>query len=293
MTARPVDVGTRVEADTVVARLDPVDLDLSLRSAREAVAAAEATVRQARADLDRYEQLRASTVFNAAVFDQRLAAARSAEARLNQMRSDLALAENRVRYAVLTAGAAGVVTAVLQEPGQVVTAGQGVVRIAATGSMEVMVDLPEHRLAEVVRADRVRWTLWADPDTSRMARLRELSPAADVQTRTFRARFALDDVPGFVQIGMTATLTVEKAGEGPVAALPSAAIFQQGTDPAVWTVEPGTGTLRLVPVEIAGWRGETVLLRGGPPDGATVVTAGVHKLDPSRRVRLLAEEVLR
>lgn len=293
MTERPVDVGTRVEADTVVARLDPVDLDLSLRAAREAVAGAEATLGQARADLDRYEQLRGSTVFNPAVFDQRLAAARSAEARLNQARSDLALAGNRVRYAELTAGVAGVVTAVLQEPGQVVSAGQGVVRVAATGALEVMVDLPEHRLAEVVRADGIRWSLWAEPERRRPARLRELSPAADVQTRTFRARFALDDVPPWAQLGMTATLTVEKTGEGPVAALPATAITQQGVGPAVWTVEPEAGTVRLVPVEVAGWRGDAVLVRGGVPEGATVVTAGVHKLDATRRVRLLAEEARR
>jgi RND family efflux transporter MFP subunit len=293
MTARPVDVGTRVEADTVVARLDPVDLDLSLRAAQEAVAGAEATLRQARADLDRYEQLRTSTIFNPAVFDQRLAAARSSEARLNQARSDLALAGNRVRYAELKAGVAGVVTAVLQEPGQVVAAGQGVVRVAATGALEVMVDLPEHRLAEVVRADRVRWALWADPDTPRPARLRELSPAADVQTRTFRARFALDEVPSYAQLGMTATLAVERVGEGPVAALPAAAIFQQGTGPAVWTVDPAAGSVRLVPVEVAGWRGDAVLVRGGLAEGATVVTAGVHKLDASRRVRVLVEEARR
>jgi RND family efflux transporter MFP subunit len=188
---------------------------------------------------------------------------------------------------------AGVVTAVLQEPGQVVAAGQGVVRVAATGALEVMVDLPEHRLAEVVRADRVRWTLWADPDTPRPARLRELSPAADVQTRTFRARFALDEVPPYAQLGMTATLTVERAGEGPVAALPATAISQQGTGPAVWTVDPAAGSVRLVPVEVAGWRGDAVLIRGGVAEGASVVTAGVHKLDASRRVRVLVEEARR
>jgi membrane fusion protein, multidrug efflux system len=293
MVERPVDVGTRVEAGTRVARLDPIDLDLSLRSAREAVAGAEAAVRQTRADLDRYEQLRASTVFNPAVFDQRLAAARSADARLNQARSDLALAENRVRYADLTAGVAGVVTAVLQEPGQVVSAGQGIVRIAASGALEVMVDLPEQRLAEVVQADRIAWTLWADPDTKRPARLRERSPAADVQTRTFRARFALDEVPAFAQIGMTATLTLERTGGRAVAALPATAVFQQGANPALWVVDPGAGTIRLAPVEIAGWRGDAVLVQGGVVDGETVVAAGVHKLDPTRRVRLLGEDVRR
>lgn len=284
---RPIEVGSRVEPGGVLARLDPEDLHLSAQAARAQLAGAEADVAQTRANLERYQRLNGSEVFTRAIYDQRLAASTMAEARLNQARNQVRLAENQLAYATVTADAAGVVTAVMAEAGQVVAPGQGVLKLARTDELEVVVAIPEHRLPELNQtAGGTTVSLWAEPDRRYPARLREVSPGADPVTRTYTAKFTLIAPPASVQLGMSATLHLEWGGARPVAALPLTALFQSGTTPALWEVDPAEGTLALRPVTVAGYRQDAVLIAEGVSEGALVVTAGVHKLDAGRRVRL-------
>lgn len=290
---RPIEVGSRVEPGGILARLDPEDLHLSAQAARAQLAGAEADVAQTRANLERYQRLNGSEVFTRATYDQRLAASTMAEARLDQVRNQLRLAENQLAYATVTADAAGVVTAVMAEAGQVVAPGQGVLKLARTDELEVVVAVPEHRLPDLHQtagqtAGGTTVSLWAEPDRRYPARLREVSPGADPVTRTYTAKFTLIAPPSSVQLGMSATLHLEWGGERPVAALPLTALFQSGTVPALWVVDPAEGTLALRPVTVAGYRQDAVLIAGGVPEGTLVVTAGVHKLDAGRRVRLAA-----
>ena len=190
MITRVVNVGDRVHAGDVVARLDPQDLTLQVESAEAELAAATSSLAQAAADLTRYTTLRERGYASVADFDRKQAANDEAEGRLERARRSLDLARNQRAYADLKADADGVITATLAEPGQVVAIGQAVARLAHHGEKEAVVALPETWLAEA-RKSKAVVRLWADRDRSFDARLRELSPQADAATRTYAARFTI------------------------------------------------------------------------------------------------------
>ncbi|MGD9882448.1 MAG: efflux RND transporter periplasmic adaptor subunit [Reyranella sp.] len=285
IVARVVDVGTTVKAGDLIAELDPADYRLAVDNARAALASAEADYTRAKADHERYLNLRGSTAFMPQTLDQRQAIAATALARVEQARSQLASAENNLAYTELRADAPGVITAVQAEVGQVLAQGQGVVRLARTNELEISVGVPEHKLKMVRQAQSASFELWSDPGNRHVAKLRELSPSADPLTRTYPARFTVLDTPEFIGLGMTATLAFERPDAKPVAEVPLSAIFQQGTQPAVWVVDRTSGTVELRPVTIARWRDDTAAIASGVNTGEVIATAGVHKLEPGQKVK--------
>lgn len=285
--SREVDVGALVKPGQLIARIDPVDYQLAVDNARAALASAEADYTRAKADLDRYQQLRNSAAFMTQTLDTRQSVSATAYAKVEQARSQLATAENNLAYTELHADAAGVITAVQAEVGQVLAQGQGMVKLARTDELEILVGVPEHRLKVVRDASQVSFELWSDAGHVFRTKLRELSPSADPVTRTYSARFSVIDPPPFIGIGMTASLTLARPDPIPLAEVPLSAIFQQGTQPAVWVVDKATGTVALKPVTISRWRDETALIESGVKDGDIVATAGVHKLEPGQKVKPL------
>jgi RND family efflux transporter MFP subunit len=285
IVARTVDVGTIVKPGDLIARLDPADYRLAVDNARAALASADADYTRAKADHERYLNLRGSGAFTPQTLEQRLSLAATTLAKVEQARSQLSSAENNLAYTELHADAPGVVTAVQAEVGQVMTQGQGVVRVARTDELEILVGVPEHRLKAVRKADAARFELWSDPGHRHAARLRELSPSADPMTRTYPARFSVIDPPEFIGLGMTATLSFERPDGVPVAEVPLSAIFQRGTQPAVWVVDRQSGSVTLRPVTIARWRDDTAAIASGVKDGEIIATAGVHKLEAGQKVK--------
>lgn len=284
---RSVDVGAVLKPGDVIAVLDPADYQLAVDNARAALASAEADYVRAKADHERYLNLRGSMAFVPQTLDQRQSLASTTLARVDQARSQLSSAENNLAYTVLRADAAGVVTAVQAEVGQVMSQGQGVIRLARTDELEIVVGVPEHRLKVVRAAQGASFELWSDPGRRHAARLRELSPSADPVTRTYAARFSVLEPPEFIGLGMTATLGFERPDATPVAEVPLSAIFQHGTQPAVWVVDRDTGTVELRPVSIARWRDDTAAILSGVKEGELIATAGVHKLETGQKVKPL------
>ncbi len=282
---RSVDVGAVVKPGDIIAALDPADYQLAVDNARAALASAEADYVRAKADHERYLNLRGSMAFVPQTLDQRQSLASTALARMDQAKSQLASAENNLAYTVLRADAAGVVTAVQAEVGQVMAQGQGVIRLARTDELEILVGVPEHRLKAVREAQGASFELWSDPGRRHAAKLRELSPSADPVTRTYAARFSVLEPPQFIGLGMTATLGFERPDRTPVAEVPLSAIFQRGTQPAVWVVDRDTGTVELRAVKIARWRDDTAAILSGVKEGELIATAGVHKLESGQKVK--------
>jgi RND family efflux transporter MFP subunit len=285
ITARTVDVGTIVRPGDLIAQLDPSDYRLAVDNARAALASADADYARAKADHERYLNLRGSGAFTPQTLEQRQSLAATTFARVDQAKSQLSSAENNLAYTELRADAPGVVTAVQAEVGQVMTQGQGVVRVARTDELEILVGVPEHRLKAVRQAKAASFELWSDPGHRHAATLRELSPSADPMTRTYPARFSVIDPPEFIGLGMTATLAFERPDAAPVAEVPLSAIFQRGTQPAVWVVDKESGTVTLRPVTIARWRDDSAAIASGVKDGEMIATAGVHKLEAGQKVK--------
>jgi RND family efflux transporter MFP subunit len=283
MVARLVNVGDRVHAGDVIARLDPEDLRLQVESAEAELAAASTNLTQTSADFERYETLKTRGYASIADYDRKTAAKGEAESRLARAKRALDLARNQLDYAELKAGADGVITATLAEPGQVVALGQPVVKLAHRGEKEAVVALPENWLSKA-REAKATVTLWSDNGHHYAARLRELSPQADQATRTYAAKFTILDPDDSVALGMTATVSLKPAGDALVAKLPLSAVLSRGSGASVYVVSQA-GELTLRPVTVASFNEDDALITGGISVGEKVVTLGVQKLEPGLKVR--------
>src|SRR5499427_10201881 len=130
IVARLVNVGDRVRAGDLVARLDPRDLQLQVESDEAELTAAKSNLAQTASDESRYESLRARGYAALADYERKKAAKDEAEGRMERAHRGLDLARNQLAYADLKADADGVITATLAEAGQVVALGQAVARLA-------------------------------------------------------------------------------------------------------------------------------------------------------------------
>ena len=283
---RRVDAGDRVHKGDLVARLDTTDLQLQVESAEAELAAATSNLTQAASDERRYAGLRSNGFAATADYDRKKAARDEADGRAKRARRTLELARNQLEYGELRASADGVVTAVLAEAGQVVAVGQAVARIAQSDEREALVALPETWLADAPEATAaVR--LWSQDNRPYRATLRELSPQADAATRTYAARFRIEQAGEEAAFGMTATVTLTRREQVAAAQVPLAAIINRGEGPHVYVVDPATETLEARPVTVATFGSRTAAVTDGIADGETIVTLGVQKLEAGRKVRPL------
>lgn len=285
---RRVDLGSRVDRGTVIAELDPQDARLNLDAARSALKAAEADAWLAQEEERRYQDLKAKGHVGQSAVDQRSNTRKLAEARREQAQSQLNLAENQARYTQLTADAPGVITQVMAEPGNVVTAGQPVVRVALDGEREVRIDVPEGRVDAVAKAPQVMVGLFTQPQKRWMGRVREISPQANPTTRTHEARVTILE-PGEIGLGVTATVLIPDLGDGKTFRLPASALGTQGKEqPVVWTAKTdanGASLARPVPVRVLQYLDGAVIVTGELAPTDRIVTAGVHLLTDGMPVR--------
>ncbi|MBV8591543.1 MAG: efflux RND transporter periplasmic adaptor subunit, partial [Acetobacteraceae bacterium] len=231
---RLVDAGQVVDPGQALAELDPTDLRLQLQQAEAELQAARTARDSAVNELSRVSSLRQGGWSTSADLDKQKAIADEAQSRFDRAARAVALAQNALTYTTLRADAPEVITATLAEPGQVVAAGQTVMRAARLDQKEIAVAVPESLLEET-RDDKARATLWAIPGKSYEAALRQLSPNADPATRTYLARYSLADAGPEVILGMTATLILAQRPEL-VAPVPLTAILDEGQGPTVWIV---------------------------------------------------------
>ncbi|MET0680393.1 MAG: efflux RND transporter periplasmic adaptor subunit [Burkholderiales bacterium] len=289
VVARFVDVGATVKKGDQLARLDPQDAQLNVESARQALAAAEADHVLAKAELERYRELRAKQYVSQAVLDARESTFNTTKARLEQARAQAQVARNQSSYTTLVAEANGVITAVNVEAGQVVSPGQPVMRFARPEEKEVAINVPETRLGELRDAREILISVWAAPDKPYLGRVREIAPNADAATRTFAAKISFAQPDAAVKLGMTANVALGDRTGGEVITLPLTALTQVEGKHAVWVVDPHTSKVNLRPVVIGAYREDGVSIRDGLRPGEVVVTAGVHKLLPGETVRVISE----
>jgi RND family efflux transporter MFP subunit len=198
----------------------------------------------------------------------------------------LTLARENLGYTELHSEVDGIVTAVYAEAGQVVAAGQHVLRVAEPLEREAVFDVPEVAFRLVPHDPEVEVTLVADPAVKVVGRVRYIAPQADPTTRTYAVRVSLPNAPPEMRLGATVTGRVELPAQN-VVGLPGSAFFEKDGKPAVWVFDPGNGTVQLRPVTVR-FDPDRVLLSGGVEKGDMVVTAGTHLLRPGEQVRLLA-----
>lgn len=285
VVGRSVEVGARVKAGETLAALDDGDLANELRATEAELNGAQAAAEAAQAALKRQKSLFEKQLIARSELDAAEAEARTSAAREKAANAALANARNRLAYTRLIATDAGVVTAIGANAGQVVGAGQMIVRVAADGAKEAVFDVSERHLAAGSMEMPVVVALASDPRVVVRGSIREVSPAADPITRTYRVRVTLPDAPEAMSLGATVTGTVELPA-GKLIAVPGSAITSKEGAPAVFVVDLATGKLALRPVSVARYTGANALIASGLAGGDRVVTAGVSKLRPEQVVKL-------
>lgn len=291
---RLVDSGQRVKQGQPLLRLDRTDYTHGITAQLGNVDAARARLQQAAADEARYSGLVSSGAVSQSAYDQVKAAADSARAMLSAAEAQLKVAQDEGAYATLVADADGTVMETLAEPGQFVSAGQIVVRVARAGAREAAVNLPETlRPALGSTAHAILYGVNTDSATRYSARLRQLSDAADPLTRTFEARYVLDGAAATAPLGATVTVYLEESAQAGALSVPLGAIDDEGRSPGVWVLDRQSSSVSYRSVKLIRFDGERAIVSGGIHIGEPIIAVGGHFLHEKQRVQVAEARVAR
>lgn len=283
---RKVDVGTQVKKGQLIARLDAADVNLNAAAAMADVRSAEASHALAVAELERQRQLFTKKFISASALDIREAELKTSAARLAQVKAQANVSGNQTRYASLLADRDGVVTMIRAEPGQVVEVGEAVVQIANLKETEVLVAVPESRMAEVKPGTPVTIKMWANPNKAYAGRVREIAPAADSATRAFNVRVSVTDADDLVKLGMTAGVKFkqQQAQQSQQLLIPLAALTERNGKKLVWVIDAES---KAQPREVSAgeFSEQGVMITGGLQAGEKIAIAGVHTLVKGQHVK--------
>ncbi|MEX3605797.1 MAG: efflux RND transporter periplasmic adaptor subunit [Burkholderia sp.] len=285
---RRVRLGDVVKKGQVLAQLDPSDPEKNAASAQAQLDAASHTLTYAQQQVERDRAQAREKLIAPAQLEQTENAYASARAQRDQAAQQLALAKNQLQYTSLVTDHAGYITAEQADTGQNVSAGQAVYQLAWSGDVDVVTDVPEATLALLQPGHQASVTLQALPGRTLQASVREIAPAADPQSRTYRVRLTLVEPDSAVRLGMTANVALaDTATNGVRYTLPSTALFHEGQNPAVWVIRRDD-TLELRRVSIVRYDENTITVSQGLQAGERVIQQGVHTVSAGEKVRAVA-----
>jgi multidrug efflux system membrane fusion protein len=287
---RKVRLGDGVHKGQVMARLDAVDAEKQAASAQALLDAAEHRLTFAKQQLDRDQAQFAQNLIAANQLEQTQDAYAAALAGREQSAAQLVVARDTLQYNTLVADHDGVITSENADTGQVISAGQTIYGLAWTGDTDVILDAAAGDVGRMVIGETASVNFAALPGRRFEARVREVAPAADSQSRTYRVKLGLTQPEPAVRFGMTGDATLSPKGAAgnasgaPAFQVPATAIFHQGKTPAVWVIRPADSTLELRPVTVGSYGERSTLVTAGLSEGDTVVLAGVHTVYAGQHV---------
>jgi membrane fusion protein, multidrug efflux system len=284
LVQRQAEAGQRVNAGQLLAQIDAQDYQLGAQAAQAQVSAAQTQRDLALADFKRFEALKNQNFISGAELERRESALKAAEASLTQAKAQAQAQSNQAAYAQLTATAPGVVTVVEAEVGQVVSAGQPVVRLAHDGPRDAVFAVSEQTLLALKVGQVMRATLQSTGQPLK-GKVRELGASADPVTRTYTVKLALE-ASEHLPLGATVNvLAADLPGsQTAVIKLPTSALRQEGAATVVWVLDEASMTVKAQPVQVAAVDGNEVVIAAGLTPGQKVVSAGVHVLSPGQKV---------
>lgn len=285
VTERLVDIGQHVTSGDVLARIDPSDYDLSVKSAAASLDAAERQVETVDLTKKRAEQLYAKNFASKSQLEQATLTYNQAVATRDAARSTLAQARNQVGYTDLKASQDGIVTTVTADVGQVVGAGTPVMTVAVDGEKEVLIAVPEMDIAEFKPGKDVKASFWSDDALTLAGKVREVAGSADPQSRTFAVRVSLPNDPR-VLLGMTANIEATVASRQQMVSVPLSALAEKDGQKIVWTVDRGSDTVHPRPVKVGDFTADGVNVADGLRQGDVVVAAGTQFMTENLKVKL-------
>lgn len=282
---RMVDVGDRVSAKQVLAKLDPKDLQITVDSAQAQVVAEQARVKQTAAAFIRQQKLLPKGYTSQSEYDSAQAALRSSQSALTAAQAQLANARDQLSYTALIADAPGVITARQAEVGQVVQATVPIFSLARDGERDAVFNVYESLLAEPPSDRSIVVSLLDNPKIKTTGTVREVTPAVSAQTGTVQVKVTLDSLPEGMQLGSVVSATAKPVGKTAVE-LPWSALTKNLSDPAVWLVD-AEGKAQLHTVTVGRYLTGKVIVSAGLNGGEKVVIAGGQLLHPGVKVEIV------
>lgn len=283
--SRPAEIGQRVKSGQLLAQIDPQDYRAMADAAEAQLGAAQINRDVAGADFKRYQDLYAQGFISIAELQRREAAYISAQAQWKQAQAQSALQSNQSGYTRLLADGEGIVTSVDASVGQVVAAGQPVVRLALDGPRDVVFSIPEDKLGLLKTGDKVQVRQWVDGKVLQ-AVVRDVSASADPITRTFvvKAALAKDAAP---VLGSTVTVILNLGKDvAKTIKLPTSALRLEAGATSVWILDTNTMTIKAQAIEVNAAEGNDAVVTSGLQNGDQVVLSGVHVLTAGQKVSL-------
>lgn len=281
---RLVNIGDHVASGQPLAKLDDADYRLTLSAAADQLKAASIDTRQTASDAERFQRLVSDGSMGSADLERQKSRSDAASAREEQARRVLQVAQNKTGYTTLIAPYSGVITAIHMEAGQVVAEGVPVVSIAKENEREVVADLPEEMVnhAEEFKANALSWD---NNGPSVALYLRELSPVAASQSRTYRARYAPKSYSDMARFPLGGTVQLHLSRRSaPGITLPLNALVKTTSAPGVWALNSAEDGVVFKNVNVLSYGTDTVRVTG-LQGNIRIVTVGAQKLDPSMKVR--------
>jgi RND family efflux transporter MFP subunit len=282
-------LGARLQSGDLVARLESQNEENQLRAAAAALSAAEAQYNQARGHYERQQTLFRQGWATRANYELAEKGMRTAASQVEAAQAQMNAAEDLVGFTELRADQDAVYTTVGPGAGEVVQAGQMIVRIARQDGRDAVFDVPAQIIRSASPDPDIMVSLADDPSVKVRGHIREVAPQADPVTRTFEVKVALEDPPETMRLGATVN-GVMNTVEAPTIEIPAAALTRSNQLPAVWVVDPSNQTVALRQVEILRHGEYFVAIADGLAAGDIVVTAGVQALHPGQQVRLLGSQ---
>jgi RND family efflux transporter MFP subunit len=289
LVERRVHLGDAVRRGQVVARLDPADAEHNAASARAELESARQHLEAAGKQFKRDTEQARENLISPQQLEQSQDAYAAAQAQFKAAQARSAVAGNQRGYTSLVAEHDGVISAEQANTGDVLSAGQPVFSLAWAGAVDVVTEVADNQVARIQPGAVAALTLPALPGKSFSGRVREVSPAADPQSRTYRVKVTLDQPDAALRLGMTGDVVIQPKGNdnAQVMVLPATALFHQGDKPAVWIVG-GDGKLLLRPVTVAAYGERSISLAQGVGADEKVVVQGVHTLTVGEKVKAIA-----
>ena len=282
-------LGDRVTPAQALARLESQNELNTLRTAQANLAAAQGQLTQARNHFDRQDTLLKQGWATRATHDQASQALQTAQAQVDAAEAQLKSAHDLVDFTELKADAPGVITAIGARAGEVVQAGQMILKLARQEGRDAVFDVPAQLLRAAPSDPEITVSLTDDPTVTARGRVREVAAQANPVTRTFEVKVGLTDPPSAMLLGATVTGRMEMESV-PVVEIPATALSKANARPAVWIVDPSSHTVSIRNVDVLRYDPADVAVSGGLDTGEIVVTAGVQALHPGQKVRLLGSE---
>jgi len=289
VTERTLDVGDTVSVGQTVARRDG-EIERSTRNAAQAeLLAAQAALEQSEAHEKRMAELVTQGVISPNDYEVALRQKRTSKAQVEAAQARLKVAEDQLGFTELKSEAAGVITEKGVEPGEVVQAGQMILKVAQQSGRDAVFDMPARVIRDGLSLNQEVEVWLADNRSIRTSgSIREISPQADPITRNYRVKVGLVEPPEGMLLGTTVVGRLQLRTEQMIA-IPSPALTMIENNPAVWVIDAQNKRVHRRAIKIARYTPDSVIVAEGLQPGESIVTAGVHELHEGQTVKLLGD----